>query len=332
MKLYACAAAVSCVLFAPIPVAAQQPTGSLTVVSAGPVGETGSLEEANEIRMVFSEPMVALGRIPTPVTAPFVSISPAILGGTFRWSGTTILIYTPDPKRRLPFSTRYTVTVDGSAAATSGRRLAAPYTFTFTTPTVKLRRAEPFRRNGRYDGPMLVALRFNQPVTPSEIVAHLTLAFEPHEWDVPQLSEAGRARLQANNAQAIARFEAKVQAAARAAASNQKLAFTVAADWDKKRFPPSSDLVVIEITVAGPHGKLDQGEHRCPGAGRRRGRGAQCRTERAHRSRGDVLCDGLRMPQPMRSIELERSPASRWWCRAPAPAVGVVGTRYHRSQ
>ena len=90
-------------------------------------------------------------------------------GGTFRWSGTTILIYTPDPKRKLPFATRYSVTVDASAAAVSGRRLASPYTFTFTTPTVKLRRAEPFRRNGRYDSPMLVALRFNQPVTPADV-------------------------------------------------------------------------------------------------------------------------------------------------------------------
>ncbi len=245
------AVVVSLVILAGIPVAGQRPA-NLTVVSAGPTGETGSLEEANEIRIVFSEPMVALGRIPQPVTAPFVTMTPGIPGGTFRWSGTTILIYTPDPKRKLPFATRFSVTVDPSAAAVSGRRLATPYTFTFTTPTVKLRSAEPFRRNGRYDSPMLVALRFNQPVTPAEVAAHLTLNFEPHEWDAPQMSEAGRARLRTNNPQAIARFEAKVDAAARAAASTQTLTFTLAADWDRKRFPPSPDLVVIELTTPVP--------------------------------------------------------------------------------
>ena len=67
--------------------------------------------------------MVTLGRIPDRVTAPFVRIAPAIQG-TFRWSGTTILIFTPDPKRPLPFATTYQVTVDTSATAVSGRKLA----------------------------------------------------------------------------------------------------------------------------------------------------------------------------------------------------------------
>ena len=134
MKRRAWTVAVFCMTVAGIPLAAQQRPANLTVVSAGPVGETGSLEEANEIRIVFSEPMVALGRIPNPVTAPFVTMSPAIPGGTFRWSGTTILIYTPDPKRKLPFATRYAITVNASATATSGRRLASPYTFTFRRP------------------------------------------------------------------------------------------------------------------------------------------------------------------------------------------------------
>ena len=169
--------------------------GNLSIVSAGPIGEIATLEEANEIRIVFSEPMVVVGRIPQPVTAPFVTIAPAISGGTFRWSGTTILIYTPDPKRPLPFATRYTVTVGGGTAAVSGRRLTAPFTFSFTTPTVKLRAADEFRKNGRYDSPMLVALRFHQPVRPEVMAAHTRMQFEPHRWETPTLSEAASARL-----------------------------------------------------------------------------------------------------------------------------------------
>ena len=61
--------------------------------------EAFPLAEANEVRVVFSEPMVTLGKIPQPVVAPFFRIEPAVKG-TFRWSGTTTLIFTPEP---LPF-------------------------------------------------------------------------------------------------------------------------------------------------------------------------------------------------------------------------------------
>ena len=86
---------------------------SLIVQRAGPDGELTTLDQANEIRVVFSEPMVTLGRIPQPVTAPFVRIEPAIRG-TFRWSGTTILIFTPDPRQPLPYATTYAWVVRGA--------------------------------------------------------------------------------------------------------------------------------------------------------------------------------------------------------------------------
>ena len=88
-------------------VVSAQPAGStaaLRVVSSAPTGEVASLADANEIRVVFSEPMVDLGRIPSPVAAPFFHIAPKV-AGTFRWSGTTILVFTPDPKRPLPRAT-----------------------------------------------------------------------------------------------------------------------------------------------------------------------------------------------------------------------------------
>ena len=166
------------------------------MVSAGPTGEVASLAEANEIRVVFSEPMVALGRIPAVVRAPYVRITPAI-PGAFRWSGTTILIFTPDAKTPLAYATRYDVTVDATAAAVSGRTLGDPYSFSFTTPTVKLLRTETYRRGGRADAPFVVMLRFNQPVEPADVAAHLTAKFEPHEWDPPSISPDVQPRLAA---------------------------------------------------------------------------------------------------------------------------------------
>src|ERR1700730_10665840 len=102
------------------------PRAPLTVVSAGPPGEIRAGEEGNEIRVVFSEPMVALAQVPPRLKPAFFHITPAVTG-TFRWSGTTILILTP--AKRLPLATKYDVTIDAGTAAVSGRKLAAPYTF-----------------------------------------------------------------------------------------------------------------------------------------------------------------------------------------------------------
>ncbi len=96
-------------------------SADLRVISAGPTGEINQLQDANEIRVIFSEPMVALGRMPSNPTPPWIRISPAI-AGTFRWSGTTILIFTPDPATPLPHSTRYTVTIDARPRATPAAR------------------------------------------------------------------------------------------------------------------------------------------------------------------------------------------------------------------
>jgi uncharacterized protein YfaS (alpha-2-macroglobulin family) len=236
--------------FSAYAVTAQQPP-ALTVVQSGPTNEIQNLREANEIRIVFSEPMVVLGRIPDPVTAPFVTIRPAMTG-TFRWSGTTILIFTPDPARKLPNATQYEVTVDTSAVAISGRRLAAPYRFSFTTPTVRLLGLDWYRKNKRYDGTMVLALRFNQPVRPADVTAHMKLRFEPHEFETPNLSADARARLRTNDAQGLPRFQAKVATAMAAATAGGSLRFATAIAWDTARFKASPDLVVVEVTDPTP--------------------------------------------------------------------------------
>ncbi|HEX9407139.1 MAG TPA: Ig-like domain-containing protein, partial [Thermoanaerobaculia bacterium] len=108
---------------------------TLRVISAGPVGDVAQLTEANEVRVVFSEPMVVIGRIPAIVTAPFFHIEPPVKG-IFRWSGTTTLIFTPDP--RLPYATTFDVTIDQTAKSVAGNTLDRPYQFSFSTPRVKL--------------------------------------------------------------------------------------------------------------------------------------------------------------------------------------------------
>jgi uncharacterized protein YfaS (alpha-2-macroglobulin family) len=234
---------VVCLLAASVPASAQN---ALSVVSGQPTGEIGDLAQADEIRVRFSEAMVPIGRIPDQVTAPFFAIRPAI-AGTFRWAGSTILVFTPDPKVRQSRATRNDVTIDTTAVAVSGRKLARPYTFTFTMPTVRLLRTEWYRLNGRFDQLAIVALRFNQPVRPADVLAHLTVRYDRHDWIVPVLSAAQRARMGAANA---ARFDGKVAAASAVAVSQAPVPVRLADDWDKQRFPSAPDLVVLQTVTA----------------------------------------------------------------------------------
>ncbi|HEX2059880.1 MAG TPA: Ig-like domain-containing protein, partial [Thermoanaerobaculia bacterium] len=204
----------------------------LRIVSAGPVGETATLAEANEIRVVFSEPMVVLGRIPNPVTAPFFRITPAVKG-TFRWSGTTTLIFTPD--KPLPYASEYTVTIAKSAKSVAGHTLDQPYEWTFSTPRVRLLRTDWYRRKS---GAVVIGLRFNQPVDANKLLPDLQLRTQEHTLELPPLP---------------AEAEAKKQKAIAAAASNdQPVLSFLATDYDKERFPPSKDLVVLETKPGIP--------------------------------------------------------------------------------
>ena len=231
--------------------AGAQSVPALTVVSVGPTREVASLAEANEIRIVFSEPMVTLGRIPAIVRAPFVTITPAI-PGTYRWSGTTVLVFTPDPERPLPFATRYDVTIETTAMAVSRRRLAQPYSFSFTTPTVKLLQTNFYRRHGRADAPLVVLMRFNQRVRPADVLAHLNASFEPHDWAAPVLSPTMTARLAEIDPTAVTRFQNKVSATRAAASANASVAFRLTTDWDRDRYPAAPDLVALESTTPVP--------------------------------------------------------------------------------
>ena len=167
------------------------------------------------------------------VQAPYVRITPAI-PGAFRWSGTTILIFTPGVKPPLPYATRYDVTVDATAAAVSGRTLGKPYTFSFTTPTVKLLRTETYRRGGRADAPFVVLMQFNQPVEPADVAAHLTAKFEPHEWERPEISPDVQQRLAAVDPTTLNTFNAKVAATNAVASSSAPVTLRLTTDWDKK--------------------------------------------------------------------------------------------------
>jgi uncharacterized protein YfaS (alpha-2-macroglobulin family) len=213
----------------------------LRIVSAGPVGEVANLAEANEIRVVFSEPMVVLGKIPNPVTAPFVHIAPAVKGA-FRWSGTTTLIFTPD--KQLAYATQYKVTVDKSAKSITGKTLDESYDWTFTTPTIRLLSTGFYRKGNKFDGAIVIGLRFNQPIDVDTIVSHLKLSTTSHEFPSIALPEEGAKRMTPAEVQAFEAKKAKAQAAA--GSEGQPVLGFVPTEWDVERFAKGKDLVVLE--------------------------------------------------------------------------------------
>ncbi|MEW6364958.1 MAG: MG2 domain-containing protein [Acidobacteriota bacterium] len=223
----------------------------LSVVQAGPEGEISQLEEANEIRVRFSEPMVALGRIPETVTAPYFKVTPFIKGA-FRWSGTSQLIFTPDHQTPLPYCTKYTVTVDTSAESIDGSRLAKPYEFSFTTPTVRLLRSGWHRKSARYDSPAIFAFRFNQQVSAKAVISHLKLRYNSYKWTAPEFQKEVMARLPNEAPDAFVDFQKKVAETTMVTQSTAPVAFSIASDWDKVTYPPGSDLVVVQTSVAPP--------------------------------------------------------------------------------
>ena len=153
-------------LSAILPGAGQAP--ALRILSATPSGDLAALADADQIRIVFSEPMVALGSAPAGEAPSWIRITPAVTGSFF-WSGTKTLIFSPDGSLPLLYATRFTVHVDASARSLAGRALDAPYELTFTTPTVRLLSAEWYRHGGRFDRPAVIALQFNQPVRAEDV-------------------------------------------------------------------------------------------------------------------------------------------------------------------
>ena len=242
------AAALAVVLASCVLATDAQTPPSLIVQRAGPTGELAELDQANEIRIVFSEPMVTLGRIPQPVTAPFVRIQPAIKG-SFRWSGTTILIFTPDPRQPLPYATNYQVTVDASARAVSGRQLAAPYIFRFTTPIVRLLAVDHQRLNNRADGRAVFLLRFNQPVQPAAVLPHISARLQPHGWPIPTIGPAAEKILAQQDPAGLKQFRAKVAAVDAVARASSAMALRLATQWDTKTYPASPDLIAVEAVT-----------------------------------------------------------------------------------
>ena len=95
-------------------------------------------------------------------------------------------------------------------------------------------------------GPVVLLLRFNQPVTHAAVDAHLAVAYQAHPFEAPP--PPGDERTPAPAA-LLAAFEAKAAKARDAAALTASVPVRPTDDWDRKAFPPAEDLLVFETTT-----------------------------------------------------------------------------------
>ena len=217
----------------------------LVVQSASPSGELTQAADANEIRIVFSEPMVALGGTVTEVPG-WLSITPAVRANYY-WSGTRTLIVTADPDQ--PSAVRDALCRCGWVRPRGAQQAARSHR---RTPLTSRRQPSGYwertgtARMDSADANVMMALRFNQPVRPSDLLSHLTVSYNPHTWVRPQMSERARERLRREDPDGLARFDAKVARTAETVASSSRVPVTLASAWDEKRFPRSPNVVVIE--------------------------------------------------------------------------------------
>ena len=212
----------------------------LRIVTAAPEGELQTLEQANEVRIVFSEPMIVLGRGTEAVTPSWFQIEPSI-PGQLRWSGTNILLFRPD-KNALRYATPFTVTVDASARSIHGSQLEQDHVFRFTTPTLRLQRTSWYQKD---NGAVVFGLWFNQPVDDEKLLPHLNLALEPHQPELAGIvAPAG----------AGPEFQAKKNRAIAAARSSKKVLGFIPEEWDEQRLPDTPAVIVVETQPDIPSG------------------------------------------------------------------------------
>ncbi len=135
--------------------------GELKVLSATPKGLTRNPSEAGAVVVIFDHPMVALEALPEGRGSSFLRISPSVRG-KHRWLGTRALAFTPD--ERLPYGTRFEVSVPAGTRSLDGFRLSADHVWEFRTIRPRVLHSFPVEGQRNLKPDTKILLVFNQSV------------------------------------------------------------------------------------------------------------------------------------------------------------------------
>ena len=138
-------------------------SGPLEVVRYSP---EGSVPNAPELSITFSQPMVALTSQEEAARHVPVKLNPQP-PGKWRWLGTKTLIF--DPADRFPMATSYVVTVPAGTRAANGNALATEKTWSFTTPPPAVKAKYPSDENSQ-ERDVLMFIEFDQRIDPDAML------------------------------------------------------------------------------------------------------------------------------------------------------------------
>ncbi|MFH0922163.1 MAG: Ig-like domain-containing protein, partial [Fibrobacterota bacterium] len=135
----------------------------VNILQAIPNNNLQTLYQANEIQVVFSEPMIPLMQLPQGEgTGPLI-IEPSIKG-KYRWKGTDFLMFIPDEP--LKYATRYKLAVPkGTVSSVTGNKLKKDYQWEFITPVPSVI-GHSISNGYREESSLhpVFFLKFNQPI------------------------------------------------------------------------------------------------------------------------------------------------------------------------
>ncbi|MBW1808606.1 MAG: Ig-like domain-containing protein [Deltaproteobacteria bacterium] len=135
----------------------------------------GKEQFAHTISVTFNQPMVSVSSLAEIKKENIpIGLEPNI-PGTYRWAGTRTITF--EPEGRIPFATRFKVTVPAGVASARGTRLKEPFVFFFDTPvpTVGL---QPSNGSSELELNPMILLNFNLAVSGSKVARFVSLKSE----------------------------------------------------------------------------------------------------------------------------------------------------------
>ena len=168
---------------------------------------------------------------------------------------------------RFPFATSLDVRVDAAATAVSGRRLAEPHLFRFSTATPRLLHASVLgpRPFAPTPGALDISLAFDQAVRVDDVPSRVEVAIDASSHQLPQLSVEARARMARVDPAGLKQFDAWIASQQRHLGPSRALRASVlpgardgtSVSLHLAEAPPRGARVVVTASgVASPEGPL----------------------------------------------------------------------------
>ena len=135
----------------------------IKILSTIPQGPVENIGETSAIIVSFNQPMVSLQELPEGKGTGPLLIEPPI-PGKYRWMGTRTLVFLPE-KGRLPYASKFILTLPRGTSSLSGEILREDYTWFLETPRPKVVYHWPRNKAKWIDLNEIVMLQFNQKIS-----------------------------------------------------------------------------------------------------------------------------------------------------------------------